>query len=167
MTADERLALINTKVERAKKHIADLYLERRAFLDTNPYAVDTKRNPQTRQLIYYMARVDPAPIALATVAGDIFQNLRSALDHLAYQLFLIGTNGSGPKGNRVYFPIARDATAYRREAPQKIKGLRKEAIDAIDAIEPYGGGKGNELWILQALNKYRQASPYYYRWRKF
>jgi hypothetical protein len=157
MTSDERLSLIETKIDRANKHIADLDIARKAFLETKPYAVSTKRDPQTRRLIYYVTKVDQTPIALASAAGDILHNLRSALDHLAYQLFLVGPGGGGGgKGNRVYFPIARDAAEYnKKDTRQKIKGLRSDvvdAIDAIDAIEPYGGGNSNDLWTLHALN---------------
>jgi hypothetical protein len=153
MTSDERLSLIETKIDRANKHIADLDIARKAFLETKPYAVSTKRDPQTRRLIYYVTKVDQTPIALASAAGDILHNLRSALDHLAYQLFLVGPGGAGGgKGNRVYFPIARDAAEYKRDSRQKMKGLHQHAIDAINAIEPYGGGTGNDLWTLHALN---------------
>jgi DNA primase len=132
-TADERLAPILFKIDRAKKHIADLDADRKAFLDTRPYAVGAKRDPQTRKPIYYVTKVDPTPIALAATIGDIIQNLRSALDHLAYQLFLVGTAGSAGAGRRVYFPIARDAAEYKKDSARKVKGLRQDALDAIDA----------------------------------
>jgi hypothetical protein len=151
-TADERLAPIQFKIDQAKKHIADLDVDRRAFLDTHPYAVGAERDPQTRKPIYYVTKVDPTPIALAATLGDIIQNLRSALDHLAYQLFLVGTGGGAGAGKHIYFPIARDVSEYKREAPRKVKPLRQDALDAIDAIERYGGGKGNDLWTLHALN---------------
>jgi hypothetical protein len=152
MTADERLVLLSVKIDRAKKQIVDLVSARQAFLDTHPYEVSSKRDAETRKPIYYVTKADAAPTILAAASGEIFHNLRSALDHLAYQLFLVGTGGGSGKGNRVYFPIARDATEYKRDSRQKVKGLRKDAIDAIDAIEPYGGGKGNDLWTLHALN---------------
>src|SRR5260370_31007312 len=102
MTSDERLSLIETKIERANKHIADLDVARRAFHETKPYAVSTNRDPQTRRLIYYATKVDPTPIPLASAAGDILHNLSIAVDHLAYQLFLVGPGGGGGgKGNRV------------------------------------------------------------------
>jgi hypothetical protein len=149
---DERLASVQVKIDRAKKHIADLGADLKAFLDTKPYAVGTKRDPETRKLIYYVTKVDRTPIALAAATGGIIQNLRSALDHLAYQLFLVGTGGSAGNGRHVYFPIARDVAEYKKGSAHRIKGLRQDAVDAINAIEPYGGGKRNDLWILHALN---------------
>jgi hypothetical protein len=64
MTADERLALIRLKIERADKHIRDLEATLRSFFEANPYKIATKRNPQTRQLIYYIETVIPIPTSL-------------------------------------------------------------------------------------------------------
>src|SRR5581483_520630 len=59
ITANERLALINVKVERAKKHIADLNREIISFFNSDPYKVGTKHDPQTRKLVYYITSVQP------------------------------------------------------------------------------------------------------------
>src|SRR3972149_3205168 len=112
MTADERLTLIRVKIERAKKHVGGIQAAIRAFHDTRPYMVGAKRNPQTRQLIYYVSDLKPVPITIAAVAGDALQNLRSALDHLAYQLVVVGVGGPPPDPTRVCYPIARDAASY-------------------------------------------------------
>jgi hypothetical protein len=116
MTADERLAPIRVKVERAKEHIRDLEAEVSSFLSTNPYMVGTKRDPQTRRLIYYLVSVrNPSP-RISAIIGDVIHNLRSALDHLAYQLVLAG--GARPS-TQTYFPISEDATKYKAESPKK------------------------------------------------
>ena len=150
MTADERLALVRVKIERAKQHIRELNAEVKSFFDTHPYVIGTKRNPQTRQLIYYVTSVRETPITLAAIAGDVLQNLRSALDHLAYQLVLVGTSGVG-SAYHVSFPIADDAAKYKSESIRKVKGMRQDGIDAINAIKPYKGGN-DTLWRLHKLN---------------
>jgi hypothetical protein len=60
-TVEERLTHVTLKLKRAKKHVADLDRELRAFLDANPYKVGAKHDPQTRKLIYYVTSVDPIP----------------------------------------------------------------------------------------------------------
>jgi hypothetical protein len=150
MTADERLARVRAKVERGKQHIHQLESELRAFFKTRPYTVGTKRNPETRRLVYYITNVRDTPVSIATIAGDVLQNLRSALDHLAYQLVLIGTGQPGPFLH-VYFPISDDAAKYRAESPGRVKGMRQDAIDAINAVNPYKGGN-DTLWRLHKLN---------------
>ena len=156
MTADERLVRVRVKVERAKQHIVDLNLRLKAFLDSNPYKVGTYRNPETRQLIYFLTGVRNVPPQIGLVVGDVIQNLRSALDHLAFQLYMLGPGGqAGGSGSRTHFPIADDSAKYKIGAPRKIKGLRPDAIKAIDAIKPYKGGgtdKSDALWRLEKMN---------------
>jgi hypothetical protein len=85
MTADERLALVRLKIERANKHIDDLQTAVRSFLDSSPYKVAAKRDPDTRKMIYYLASVEPVPAVLPAIVGDTLHCLRDALDHLTRQ----------------------------------------------------------------------------------
>jgi hypothetical protein len=152
MASDERLKAIQIKIERARAHTHDLKNAINSFFASTPYKVATKRDPNTRKLIYYVARVSPTPVHLAIIAGDVIQNLRSALDHLVYQLFLVGTKGTKGLGRHVSFFIAADAARYQSGLRGTLQGVRPEAIDALSAIEPYCGGKGHQLWVLQELN---------------
>jgi hypothetical protein len=151
MTADQRLAAIWLKIERAKKHIEEFNGAIKPFTASNPYVVGAKRDPQTRKLIYYLHEVRPVPDTIPLIVGDVIQCLRSALDHLAYQLFLTGTGGMG-EGHHIYFLIERDAKEFKSRLARKVEGMRQEAIDAICALEPYKAGKGHELWVLHTLN---------------
>jgi hypothetical protein len=152
MTADERLALINLKIERAKKHIIDLNAEIQGFLKSNPYEVAAKHDPKTGDLIFYVTRVDQTPVAISIIAGEVIQHIRSALDHLAYQLFMVGTRGNSGPGFHVYFLIERNSKEFEARLPRKVEGMRQDAINAIRSIEPYKGGKGHEFWVLNELN---------------
>lgn len=150
-TINERLAHVTLKVERAKKHVADLEREIRGFFDTDPYKVGTKRDPETAKLVYYVTSVEPTPKCLALIAGDTIQNLMSALDHLAYQIVCSDTGDNPPNPNWIYFPIADDAAKYEAKKRGKIQGASQQSIDAIDAIKPYNGGN-DLLWMLYRLN---------------
>lgn len=152
MTADERLALIRLKIERADKHIDDLKSALRSFLDSNPYKVAIKRDPQTRKPIYYVAGVEPVPICVAAIAGDTLNSLRSALDHLAQHLYLVGTGNAQGYRDKTSFPISPSAKDFESGFARKVEGMKQDAIDAIRALEPYTGGKGGDLWSLHHLN---------------
>jgi hypothetical protein len=156
MTSDERVALIRPKIERAKKHIFDVKARLDIFFASNPYKVGTKRDPDTRRLSYYLISVQDVPPEVGLITGDAINNIRSALDHLAFQLYMVGPGGqAGGIGSRIYFPIADDIAKYKIESPRKIKGLALAAIKAIDAIEPYKGGKTDKsdaLWRLEKMN---------------
>ena len=155
-SAEERLALVQSKIERAKKHVACLDTEISAFFASDPYEIGTKRDPQTRKLIYYVSRANTVPIAIPAITGDVIQNLRTALDYLHQKLLMVGTNSAVPsKGQDATFFIDGDPNQpkhYETSMPAKVQGLRQDAIDGLLAIEPYKGGKGHDLWVLNTLN---------------
>lgn len=121
------------------------------FLKTNPYKVGTKRDSQTRKLVYYLTSVELVPSSVALIAGDAIQNMMSALDHLAYQIVCAATNDNPPNPNWIYFPIQDDATKYKAKKLGKIQGARPSAVKAIDTLKPYKGGN-DLLWALYRLN---------------
>jgi hypothetical protein len=151
MTADERFALIEHKIERAKKHIRDLDAAIAAFIATNPYRIATKRDPETRKPIYYVADVQPVPHEICIILGDAIHNLRAALDHLAQQLYLVGSGATEYRKQTGFF-IAQKATEYKRVVGEKVEKMRREAVDALAALEPYKDGKGIDFWVLHSLN---------------
>jgi hypothetical protein len=144
-----RLASVQAKIKRAQKHIQELDVALKAFFDTNPYVVGAKRDPQTRKPIYYLVSVKEVDTDIAAIAGNVLQDLRSALDHLAYQLVQVGTGRPGPF-THVYFPIFDSATRYEAGKLAQTKGMRQDAIDTIDAVKPYKGGN-DTLWRLHRL----------------
>lgn len=149
MTADERLALIRVKIERAKQHLRNLEAVRDRFIETKPYLIESKHDPQTGYDIFSVTNVQTPPADIGIIAGDVIHNLRSALDHLAYQLVYV--NGA-THTKQTSFPIWDDATEYKAQRARKVKGMEQSAIDAIDATEPYQGGKGAGLWVLHYLD---------------
>jgi hypothetical protein len=151
MTADDRFALVWNKVERANKHIRDLNTAIVAFMATNPYKVLAKHDAQTRKPVYYLADVQPVPAEIPVILGDAIHGLRTALDHLAQQLYLVGSGASVSRRETSFF-IAPKASEYKRVVGGKVEKMRREAIEALAALEPYKGGKGNDFWILHGLN---------------
>ncbi len=152
LTADERLALIRVKVERAKKHISDLEGELRAFLDSEPYKVGTKPDAQIAEsLKYYVIGVTDTPDTILLITGDILFNLRAALDHLAFQLAWVHGTRDEKILKNTYFPISYSADGYKTDSPGKVKGMAKAAQNAIAKTKPYKGGDA-VLWPLHRLN---------------
>lgn len=149
MTASDRLELIAVKLDRAKEHLVTLSTDVHAYLDSKPYAVEAKRAPDTGRLIYFVAGVRPTPLRIPAVLGDAIHNLRSALDHLAYQLVWVGS-GRKPSSH-VYFPIADDRVKYIEQRRRQIKGAAPAAIATLDGLMPYKGGS-DALWRLHKLN---------------
>src|SRR6266568_3415667 len=123
MTAEERLRLIRVKVERAKKHLADLEAEIQTFKDSDPYTIQVEREQQTGHSIHRLASVSEIPTVVTAITGDTLYNLRAALDHLAYQLAI--ANGTSDEGvlKRTYFPIFDSAARYHADKGRKVEGM--------------------------------------------
>jgi hypothetical protein len=112
MTASESLAAIRVKIEGARDHLRDLRGQVGAFLAMKPYEVGAKRDPNTRKPIYFVARVSTTPATLPVIAGDVLQNLRSALDHLAYRLEVVGLGNAPPDPRYIAYPITDVEAEY-------------------------------------------------------
>jgi hypothetical protein len=145
------MADFHLKIEWAYKHVDDLHAALQTFIDSEPYTISEKCDPQNGERVYYAARVAPVPPAILLIAGDILQNLRTALDYLICHLVRIKV-GTTTTGNG--FPIFENVPETKQEQAsfaRKVEGLWKEPLDVIDRIGPYKG-RNNDLWRLHELN---------------
>jgi hypothetical protein len=153
MTADDRLALIRIKIERAYKHIDELeYVIGLSSDEIHFQVIGMNLKSQTgkpsleSQPLIFNDETVPA------IAGDAVHNLRCALDHLTFHLVQVGgTRNPKLKWNDVRFPIFPSFSTYEANKTRKIDGMRPEAIKAIDALKPYKGGN-DALWLLNKLD---------------
>jgi len=152
MTADERIALISVKMERAKKHFGDLEIARNRFINSNPcelnFKPDTKPGHEGLNL-WFMTRIDPIPSEVSVLAGEAIHNIRSALDHLACQLVRVY---GGTVSGQTSFPIFRSTQIDEPTFARKVEGMSQVAKDKIRTIEPFKNGKGHDLWVLHELD---------------
>jgi len=148
-TMNTILEQLTSKLQRAEEHI--FHLEEGIAAGVDCDCVAFTDDPHTGDRTYYLTRQIDVPLWIPLMVGDIVHNLRSTLDHLAHHLVCIGRNSSGPF-RHVYFPIFPSATKYKIGRDRKVRGMRQESIKAIDAIQPYWGGTGGDLWILDELD---------------
>jgi hypothetical protein len=152
LTAEERLALIRVKIQRAKKHLGDLEVARDGFVQSKPYIIDRKPNTKPGHEgfdLYFMTQIDPVPDEISTIFGDAIHNLRSALDHLAFQLVEVG---GGKVSDQTSFPIFKSTEINEPSFAGKVNGMSDPAKDKIRSAEPYKDGKGHDLWVLHKLD---------------
>jgi|GEM_PF-1064779 len=144
---------LTAKTKWANKQIDDLQIALgKAFPGghSDQYKIRSDDDMNARERSYYVTRVPDVPLEIRLRAGDILNNLRCSLDHLACHL--VWKNG-GTVTSNTGFPIANSAKEYLSPRVRgKVKGMRQDAIDAIDVIEPYAGGKGTILWRIARLN---------------
>jgi len=142
--------LVRVKVERAKKHLIDLEKGIIPYRGKSIWIGIGEPNSQTGQPSGGRIRLPVIPFDSLAAAGDVIQNLRSALDHLAYQLFTVGSPGQVPN-RRLCFPISDSAKRYEAEKALKVEGMREDAKKFIDSLKPYQGGN-EPLWTLHEFN---------------
>ena len=150
------------KVQRAEKHIIDLGAEfLRFWTQGDPYTTFFEDNLEARERSYYLRVFKEMPPQFSALIGDIAQNLRSALDHLAWHLVKTSPVTPKAKDRDIYFPIFETASEYDAGKMRKIQGMTDAAIKAIDSIQPYytphspgpGIGQGVQLFWLHEINK--------------
>jgi hypothetical protein len=139
---------IRVRIERAKRHIAELNTAIGSFFNSQPYEVTNKRDPDTKRLIYYLLRVENTPAELSVIVGDALHNLRSALDHL---MLLITLANGQPPGDNLYFPVSDSVAKHAKKQKDLLAKIGSTAAIQMDGIKPYKGGN-DDLWRLHKLN---------------
>ena len=136
------------KVQRAQKHMVDIYHLARAYSETHPYEFIRVRLPNRHHKVRYTVRIteQPDPM-LAVMVGDFVHNLRSALDHI------VVANVPRRERKNAYYPISHDdlwATdehgnfvikddKRRDDFKRAIRGLKPRAMTAVVIAQPYQG----------------------------
>jgi hypothetical protein len=157
-SADIALAKILVKTERAKKHLDDVERAASEVWDNlASFFIDSQGNyigPEPSRTVH---------IDLVTSAGDMVHNLRSALDHLAWNL--ADWESTKRIDTMCCFPIARSFDDYESKKPRQIAGMSPEAKKIIDELRPYKGGN-EPLWrihYLDIVDKHHEAFVFGYR----
>lgn len=150
-------------MQRASEHAANLQVEIRAFLDTNPYKVshefDRKALPNefppgTSVVAVHRYRVEisaPVPSRISILAGDVLKDLRSALDYVAWQLALAESDDPTPT---TAFPIFSNGARYRNDHARFIGGINPAIHPIFESVQPYHAGDDafkHPLWVLHRL----------------
>lgn len=133
-TKARRLVGAWLKLDRARKHLEELDRETRAFTNPQPYRFNTELDDETGQYVVRLRFSKPAvavPKRLSIVAGDVVHNLRSALDHLAFEL--AGTSAN----HDTQFPIYDDRTKYREVEDRRLEGVDPRDRAIIESLQPY------------------------------
>ena len=95
------------------------------------------------------------PIDWSVTLGEILYNLRSALDHLIWQL--VRANGQCP-GRHNAFPIVKEDDGWEKQKKGQwaLSGVSESAVEMIRRLQPYTGGVGlpfnvGAFWQLHSL----------------
>jgi hypothetical protein len=134
-----------TKIARARQHAQRLEEITEAFLQRRPIQVSFDDHSEPPALII-RAVVEPVPPEFSTVAGDLVHNLRSSLDHLAWQLVLV--SGGSPR-RHTSFPLMRTPSEFEK----RVRNPPKDRQGPLHGIDPAG-----DIWAgIERSQPYKPA----------
>ena len=135
------------KLERAKHHIKDFVSKAETFYSKTSPKFFIQDYPQTRQRTLCVDVDTSVPDELPLILGDAIHNLRSALDHLTWDVV---SPLNPPRPGDVQFPFCRKKEGFEAAISHRQIDLAGEKIvEKFRELKPYPSG--NDL--LYALHK--------------
>lgn len=159
----EPLAGVSLKIGRAKAHLAELEESIAAALESDAEHFLGEFDPESKHHIYRAQNLPIVDSQWPLQIGEVTYQLRSALDHLAWQL--VEREGLTPN-KETQFPIRESLLGKKQQLlPLKVLlPLSKdcEVLRMLSECQPYYGDGTTELspfdahrhplWILKTLN---------------
>ena len=147
---------IGAKIRRGADQASSLEADMGRFCtDIRQSIVHEVHEDTEEQAWVFRGETPNVPIDWSVRLGEILYNLRSALDHLVWQL--VRANGQCP-GRHNAFPIVKDDKVWGEQAKGQwaLSGVSESAVDMIRRLQPYTGGPGlpfnvGAFWQLHSV----------------
>lgn len=132
------------KVERSQQHIDELKKTLQDYKNSSFCEMGINETG----LVVSVVITKAIPDTVALCLGDAFHNLRSSLDHVAYEIVSMHDGSL----DRIQFPIADTEVSLKKNGYFGLEAIYPEFAKHIaDVVKPYE--KGNyKLWALNKLN---------------
>lgn len=132
------------KRDRAREHIENLKTEQERWgkAHPQPFTWVLKEDVRPDRIVGVIDWVDEPPGYMSTVVGDIVQNLRSSLDHIAWQLVQHGTRVAlkPREQQQVQFPIYSTLDEFNANRERRIPGVLGVHESIVRRYQPYERG---------------------------
>lgn len=164
---------IAAKLDRAEYHLGELQKLAESGAVSDLVKTRTDRDRKRRVRIRVIA-VEEIPPEWSVWIGECVHDMRSALDHLAYGLNIVGSRQDPPpNGSDSQFPIYSTKARWRRFRRQRTSNPRRKdpigyfprgARTTVESIQPYHGRKNDraglrrlsDLSELSNIDKHRR-----------
>ena len=128
------LEAVDAKIERARSELRLLKADIAAFCEERARLIVREEDGEQERWVY-RGDSPEAPVQWSIRAGEFAYNLRSALDHLVWQL--VEANGKSP-GRRNEFPIHDCNNSHnRRTLNSSLDGISCAAQHYIKSVQPF------------------------------
>ncbi len=143
---------VRAKIARAEEHAQLLEREVTAFFNADPPPLGTSVgyfDPESGwHRVFGFVREAP-PLRLGVILGDLVHNVRSALDHLVWQLVLL--DGETPSRDNT-FPVASTEGDWKATVDKRLAGVSSSHRAIIESVQPFKGPHGPENTYTAALS---------------
>ena len=147
-----RLEGVEAKIEQARSHLRAFEEAEQSFVDTALGTFNQDSDPETGEYILGVREIRRPEPFFGILIGDCLHNLRSALDHLAFQLvqFPVRPGGAKAEEHDIAFPIC-SAPEFFASAKNKIRGASPDVEAVVERLQPYNSGQPH-LSLLRELS---------------
>jgi hypothetical protein len=141
------------KLDRAYEHLETLANDiQRVMTEGDSDGVFEKFNGKKGEWIVWEV-APPIRKEWSAMVGDCVHNLRSCLDHLAWQLVLLA--GNDPTIS-TEFPVFKDSGLFKKKAGPKMDGMSSTAMRLIEDVQPFNTRQPeaeiDDLWLIHELS---------------
>jgi hypothetical protein len=151
------------KLLRAKKHLRAIKNRIAKYAAGKPHEISAKVKGKKQLNI-----PKPPPREIAILAGEMIYQMRSALDHLAFELVKRNPNVATLDPNwqeHCQFPLRTTIPKNRNDFSRNLPGIPPSAITAIERMQPYHSSAINNmngclraLVLLSNIDKHRHLN---------
>jgi hypothetical protein len=140
------------KVERANQHINALHQGLSEFFQTRPYRVISNYDAECGLYGLQVVATESLPPWVGIVIGDVVHNLRSALEHVASDIYVLANGGDESARKRSKFPMhqTRENLIDAIDKGEIKPAFPKVAEAIVDTIQPFEDGQ-KLIWTLGQL----------------
>jgi hypothetical protein len=131
---DDPLGGCHLKLRRALEHLGALDEMANGWLKTHPIVYRPEVDAATGETVFRVLEdVVHPPESWSPIFGEFLYDLRSTLDHLAWQLVIRAGN---QPDTRTEFPIFRDRDKFADDGLKKVHGMTEGMVEAIRSVQP-------------------------------
>jgi hypothetical protein len=153
--ADHPLDGIKLKLVRAQKHLDDV-MGMLSLIKVGQCCITPERNENLGLLVQRISIQPKPPPELSVVIGDFLFGVRSALDHLIWQLVI---HDGGSPTSRNMFPISSAPALFNKAVAKRrrLEGMSPKTCAIIESLQPYHTGNEalGRLDTLHNTDKHR------------
>src|ERR1035438_2847038 len=131
------------KIDRAREHVNALDKTIGRFLKTEPSEGERRLKAKDRIHEYVLVRYTEPPDCLGLLVGDAVHNLRSALDHVAFELAAKGAQAVGrtmtpQQARRIQYPIADCSNDFKSQLNRGwVRYVESVPKALVERYQPY------------------------------